>query len=117
MHAVCYVDLRKIQDRVMTNEEVQKKKKLYQSPILQRKENSSRQSNNKGYVLQILRLEANFTNTKTSLKNRVKGYCIVSLTEALRWAKELKHDLVERDANPPGVKLQTTPMRSTKRLK
>ncbi|KAF3567984.1 hypothetical protein DY000_02019612 [Brassica cretica] len=86
----------------MTNEEVKKKKKLYQSPILQRKENSSRQSNNKGYVLQIL-----------------VRYCIVSLTEALRWAKELKHDLVEvqRDANPPGLKLQTTPMRSTKRLK
>ncbi|CAF2058182.1 unnamed protein product [Brassica oleracea var. botrytis] len=116
MHAVCYVDLRKIQDRVMTNEEVQKKKKLYQFPILQRKENSSRQSNNKGNS-PSKRLEANFTNTKTSLKNRVKGYCIVSLTEALRWAKELKHDLVERDANPPGVKLQTTPMRSTKRLK
>ncbi|KAF3524256.1 hypothetical protein F2Q69_00048779 [Brassica cretica] len=54
-----------------------------------------------------------------SSHDKRRGYCIVSLTEALRWAKELKHDLVEvqRDANPPGVKLQTTPMRSTKRLK
>ncbi|KAJ0254393.1 hypothetical protein HA466_0108890 [Hirschfeldia incana] len=36
-----------------------------------------------------------------------EGHCIVSLKEALRRAKELKHDLVEvqRDANPPVCKI------------
>ncbi|CDY31393.1 BnaA07g03280D [Brassica napus] len=36
-----------------------------------------------------------------------EGHCIVSLKEALRRAKELKHDLIEvqRDANPPVCKI------------
>ncbi|CAH8387207.1 unnamed protein product [Eruca vesicaria subsp. sativa] len=52
------------------------------------------------------RLNHNITADTVRLVSE-QGHCIVSLKEALRRAKELKHDLVEvqRDANPPVCKI------------